>query len=880
MNKRARQLGAPLLLGVAYVSAAWIGFSLDPDQRFVALMWAPIGIALGAVLRWGKYLTPGLTLGAFATVLLTGQPVRSAIWIASIDTTAVLLAAYALRALRFRSSLDRLRDVVALLAVAGATALVGVSVTSLGLLVLGDISHEHYGEILRTWCFGHLAAYLVVTPIVLTWSTPTVSSRPRRRLEAIALVATLFVVSAQAFGFLFPDVLGTDDVYILAPLVMWTALRFGPRGTALASFVLAVMAIHAWTTRRGPFELVGDAQVFISTVSITSLVLASLVIERTRAVRRKIAIVAAALDAIITMDRDGRIVEINPAAERLFGLTAREAIGREVASLIPPDLRDRHRTGLRAYFERGVTGVIGHRVRFPAQRADGSMFSAEISVARMPFEDGGMFTGFVRDVTSEHSELARRDALLRHAEELAHLGSFDVLLPTQEVQWSEEMFRIYGRDPAAFVPTVESWLDALHPADRDRVRTTVERAIGELQPFGFEERIMRPDGSVRVLVVKGQVFADGAQAIRIAGCCQDITERTEAEAARDRLVKMVESSEDAIITLALDGTIESWNAGATHIFGHEAADVIGRSCRMLVPADRADDLLQLLAAVQTGQHVARYERNHVRRDGTMFPAAVTMSVITDHDDRVIGVSKMMRDISDQKTLETELRASVREKDVLLREIHHRVKNNLQVISSLLNLQLASEPTAPARKNITDSQARIQSMALVHRLLYQSKDLAHIDFAEYLRRLTQRLAEAYNVRPDRVAISVEATPVRLDIDHAIPCGLIVNEIVANSLTHAFPDNRRGHIWIELAREGTQLALTIRDDGVGIPATIDLASAQSFGLQIARTLTEQLDGEITLVRDGGGGTTVRVTFPIEPPSKVQAHGNYPELQSHTH
>ena len=874
---RARQLGAPVFLGVAYLATAWLGLLLDAEQRFVVLMWAPMGLALGAVVRWGPRLAPGVTLGTFATALLTDHSAASAIWIASVDTIEVLLAAWILRSLHFRTALERVRDVVALLAVAGPMALLSAVFTTIGFLVLGDISPARIGEIFPMWWFSHASAHLVVAPIVLTWSTPAGTDRPRRRREAIALVATFVVVSAQAFGLFLPSLLGTEDVYIVAPLVLWTALRFGPRGTALASFVLAVMAIHSWTTRQGPFELVADAQVFISTLSISSLVLASLAIERERAVKRKAAIVAAALDSIITMDRDGRIVEINPAAERLFGISEHEAIGRPVASLIPADLRDRHRAGLSAYLQSGTSGVIGHRVRFPALRADGSVFSAEISVTRMPIEDGGMFTGFVRDVTSERSEMARRDALLRHAEELAHLGSFSVVLPTNEVQWSEELFRIYGRDPATYVPTIVSWLEAVYPADRERVRVLVERAIVARQQFGLEQRIVRPDGSVRVLVVKGQVFGDGSQVVRIAGCCQDITDRTEAERARDRLVKMVESSEDAIITLALDGTIESWNAGATHIFGHEAAYAIGRSCQILVPADQADRLGQLLAAVQGEQHVARYEQAYVRRDGSTFPASVTMSVITDQDNRVIGLSMMLRDIGEQKTLENDLRESLAEKEMLLREIHHRVKNNLQVISSLLSLQLASDPTAPARKNITDSQARIQSMALVHRLLYQSKDLEHIDFAEYLRRLAERLFEAYNVWPDRIALSIDAVPVHLDIDHAIPCGLIVNEIVANSLAHAFPDDRRGHIWIELAGEGQRLALTIRDDGVGMPPDIDIATAQSFGLQIARTLSEQLDGEITLVRDGG--TTIRVTFPIEP-ADVQAHGNYPELQSHVH
>ena len=219
-------------------------------------------------------------------------------------------------------------------------------------------------------------------------------------------------------------------------------------------------------------------------------------------------------------------------------------------------------------------------------------------------------------------------------------------------------------------------------------------------------------------------------------------------------------------------------------------------------------------------------------------------------------------MSERKRVETELRLSLREKEVLLREVHHRVKNNLQVISSLLNLQVAAESSEAARKGLIESQSRIYSMALVHQLLYRSKDLAHIDLREYLDGLVRRLATAYNVGDERIELVVSVASIRLDIDRAIPCGLIVNELVTNAFAHAFPVDRHGHLWISVAQDGERVILTVRDDGIGLPPDLRIESVQTFGLQIAHLLSEQLGGTIELVRDHG--TAVRVQFGVTAPA----------------
>lgn len=214
----------------------------------------------------------------------------------------------------------------------------------------------------------------------------------------------------------------------------------------------------------------------------------------------------------------------------------------------------------------------------------------------------------------------------------------------------------------------------------------------------------------------------------------------------------------------------------------------------------------------------------------------------------------------------ELKASLTEKEVLLKEIHHRVKNNLQVISSLLNLQSGYITDGAALQMFKESQNRVRSMALIHEKLYQSEDLAKIDFAEYIRDLTNYLIRMYATETRMVNLEMDVKDISLDIDTAIPCGLIINELISNSLKYAFPaenetfdesDEPENKILIELySTDGSNLILIVSDNGVGFPEDVDFQKTESLGLQLVNTLTEQLEGSIEL--EENGGTTFKIMF----------------------
>lgn len=208
----------------------------------------------------------------------------------------------------------------------------------------------------------------------------------------------------------------------------------------------------------------------------------------------------------------------------------------------------------------------------------------------------------------------------------------------------------------------------------------------------------------------------------------------------------------------------------------------------------------------------------------------------------------------------ELRASLEEKEVLLREIHHRVKNNMQVITSLLNLQAQKVEDRETLTLFNECRDRVASMAMIHERLYQSADLARVDLGAYLRSITAQLFRSYNVRSHQIALDVRVEAGLLGVDQAIPCGLIVNELVSNALKHAFPDGRQGRIGVVFEAEKTQCRLAVRDDGVGLPAGFDVGRSPSLGLKLVQALTKKLRGTLRACEDGGA--VFEVCFPAAP------------------
>jgi two-component sensor histidine kinase len=206
---------------------------------------------------------------------------------------------------------------------------------------------------------------------------------------------------------------------------------------------------------------------------------------------------------------------------------------------------------------------------------------------------------------------------------------------------------------------------------------------------------------------------------------------------------------------------------------------------------------------------------------------------------------------------SELSRTLKEREVLLQEVHHRVKNNLQVISSLINMQVRQVTDAPTRDALEECKTRVEAIALIHEKLYQSTDYARIPFSEYARTLVMSIFQTMGVSQDSITMHIDIDTLSLTVDKAIPCGLILNELITNALKHAFPEGRGGSIQVTLriAPSG-EVTLLVADDGVGLHAAFEVTSRKSLGMDLVSTLVEQLDGRLEIIRQGG--TMFSVTF----------------------
>ncbi|GMW00418.1 MAG: hypothetical protein AMXMBFR84_15550 [Candidatus Hydrogenedentota bacterium] len=322
------------------------------------------------------------------------------------------------------------------------------------------------------------------------------------------------------------------------------------------------------------------------------------------------------------------------------------------------------------------------------------------------------------------------------------------------------------------------------------------------------------------------------------------------------LLSIFESAPDAILLVDHSGRIVLSNAQSGKMFGYGNDELVGQLVEVLVPTRLASKHVGVrsgyISAPKTRPMGAGLELFGRRKDGTEFPVDIMLSPLNlTTGGLVLGV---IRDATERKRVEAQ---ALQAREMYLKEVHHRVKNNLQVISSLLFLQSTYLTDPDVAELLQESQNRVKSIALIHEKFYRSPEFTRIDFSEYVRDLVADLLRTYAIQQGKLSVELTIVDASLDIDTAIPCGLVINELVANVIKHAFPEGTSGRMWISLERKGDQqYELTVRDNGRGLPPELNWRDSNSLGLKLVADLTQQLEGTMDVVVQEG--TTFRIGF----------------------
>ena len=466
----------------------------------------------------------------------------------------------------------------------------------------------------------------------------------------------------------------------------------------------------------------------------------------------------------------------------------------------------------------------------------------------------------------ENEERRQADVMLAEAQRIADIGSWEWDVKAGKVLWSDQMYRIFEEERGSSVPTHDVFLHRVHPDDRQRTDAAIGAALAEGTRYSVEYRIVTCQGSTRVVLAQAEVMlAEDGRPRHVVGTVLDITERKMVEdALRESEQRLNQAQEIAHLgswELDLLTNRLSWSDEVYRIFGlrpQEFGATYQAFLAAVHPEDRAGVDQAYNESVREGRDTYEIEHRVVRQgSGEVRLIHEKCQHFRDSSARIIRSMGMVHDITELKQAEARIQTALHEKEILLKEIHHRVKNNLQVIMSLVDLQADALANPELRGHFQDIRDRVRSMALVHEKLYRSEDLARVEFAEYMHSLLNALWRAHGSATDPIRLTFDLQPVSLSVEKAVPCGLILNELAANAIKHAFPGHRTGEVTAGLhTGPAGQVFLSIRDNGVGLPPGLDIWHSTSLGLRLVQMLTGQLNGTAEVLQDQG--TEFRITF----------------------
>ncbi|MGH9928683.1 MAG: PAS domain S-box protein [Pyrinomonadaceae bacterium] len=949
-----------LAVAAVYFAAAKIGLSFAYINASVSPVWPPTGVAIAAALLLGYRIWPGILLGAFLVNLATPLRTDIAVAIAIGNTGESLAAVFILHTLGFHEHFDRARDVFKFVIAALLCTTVSATIGNISLC-LGHLAHwEEFKLLWLTWWLGDLAGALTVAPLLLTWlGRPRKRPHAQRSLEGVLLLLLLSGVAIVTFGYsTSASIRYYLLTCLILPFLLWAAFRLGHRGVTLA--IAALSAFAVWGTLRGlgPFtdgtanQSLMVLQLFVASNAVTFLLLGAVVEERrvaeesrlenetrvavnlaiTQILAESPALTNATLRILETICATlcweaGAMWSLDPPAMSLGCLSFWSAHPAKVKKF---ELLSRDRTFAMGV---GLPGRVWQRLKpcwIPELAKDHNFPRA--SVAReeglhaafaFPIVSGEKFVGVMEFFSSEirqpdgallamfggigsqigqFIERRRAEDALRVRE--AELEVITDTTPLMLARCSKDLRYVYvnrayatmfGLQPREIMG--RSIVEIVGADVYDAIRPRIEKAL-QGQPVEYEEEVRLKTVGLRHLHVayRPELASDGTISGWVTSI-SDQTDRKHAEKALRQFAAIVESTDDAIIGMDLNGLITSWNNAANELYGYSAEEIIGKNVSVLIPPEHFQDERQILTKIRSGERIVHYETVRMAKNGRRIHVSLTVSPIQDASGTVIGASKIARDITERRRIEaereellsreqearSEAEVANRVKDEFLANLSHELRTPLNAIvgwAGMLRNNKLNPNDAQRAIEIIDRNAKAQTQ-LIESVLDVSRivsgklqfDLRPVDVEKVIEAAVDSMrpaADAKNIR-FRVRVGSNIAPVSGDFNR-------LQQVIWNLLSNAVKFSPSdSDIEVQLKTVAAQVQIVVKDKGQGISPDFlphvferfrqaDASKTKQFGglglgLAIVRHLAEMHGGSVKVESEGQGqGATFTVTLPI--------------------
>jgi PAS domain S-box-containing protein len=577
-------------------------------------------------------------------------------------------------------------------------------------------------------------------------------------------------------------------------------------------------------------------------------------------------------DLTILTDPEGRATFVSPQCETVLGHPAGRFMGQIIPDIIHPD--DAEICGRK--WEEVYNGEPLYNFEYRIIDSAGSVRWISHSAKLVTIKGRALgMQNSISNITSRkqaeadkeaaYAELKDKELHLKNAQRIAHLGHWVWDTRKQTLEWSDEIYRIFGIEPHSIKPSVEDFESRIHPDDLEPFLAKRELMLRQGKEAVIEHRIVLPDGSIKFVEERAGVEKNGSgDIIRVTGTVQDITEPGRSEL----LIREYASRLELTMMAANMAWWELDIATGNVLFDKRKSDMLGypqekfshyKDFMELVHPDDNDTAMDAMRGHFEGRY-ERYETEYriVTADG-IWKWFYDIGTIVQRSlkGRPLKVAGIVLDVTDRKTAEERIKSLLAEKEIILKEVHHRIKNNMSTIMALLNLQAESVKDSTAGEALKDAGSRVQSMSLLYDRLFRSSDSNTVNVKGYFTSLAEEIIRNFpNSGSIKLETAIDDFTIKPNLSFSL--GIIINELITNIMKYAFRDRPSGTISFSVSLDGSHVSMIIRDDGAGMPESVDFSGAKGFGLMLVSLMVKQITGTIRIER--GSGTGIIIEFDI--------------------